>query len=113
VIFLARWVEMIGGVAVPVDTASVLANRRHREALYVARGTAARVHDMAVDIGDVGCRECRVSKLFGNQCPLSQPPEVVLDTIDLQTTQTPQSDHFNVDYKRSQQVYRDPSYMHE
>jgi hypothetical protein len=76
VIFLARCVEIIGGVAVPVDTASVLANRRHLEAPYVARGTAARVHDMAVDIGVVGCRECRMSKLFGNRCRLVSRPRL-------------------------------------
>jgi len=34
-------------------TVSVLANRRHRAILNVARGTEARVQDMAVDIGCV------------------------------------------------------------
>lgn len=54
---------MIGTAAASADTASVLANRRHLVALNVTRGAAARVQDMAVDIGVVGCRACRMSKL--------------------------------------------------
>jgi len=55
-IFLGRCVATIGGFAASTATASVLANRRHIEACNVARGTAARVQVMAVDIGVAGCR---------------------------------------------------------
>jgi hypothetical protein len=47
----------MGAIAASEDTISVLANRRHRAAVGVTRGTAARVQDMAVDIGVVGCRD--------------------------------------------------------
>jgi hypothetical protein len=48
----------MGAVAASEDAISVLAKRRHLAAVGVTRGTAARVQDMAVDIGVVGCRDC-------------------------------------------------------
>lgn len=62
-IFFARLVEMIGAATASMGTVSVLAYLRHLETLDVTRGTAARVQDMAVDIGVVGCRVCRSSEL--------------------------------------------------
>ena len=62
-IFFTRPVEIIVAGAASTGTASVLANLRHLVALDVTRRTAARVQDMVVDIGVVGCRACRVSKL--------------------------------------------------
>jgi hypothetical protein len=72
----------MGTVADSVDTVSVLANRRHLAALDVTRGTAARVQDMAEDIGVVGCRECSMSgsrksmgayvSFDGSTCNISQ-----------------------------------------
>jgi hypothetical protein len=61
--FFGRCVESIGAIAASAATVSVLAYRRHLVALYVIRGTAARVQDMAVDIGVMGCRDCPLSKL--------------------------------------------------
>jgi hypothetical protein len=63
VIFFGRCVDRIGGFAPSTDTASVLANRRHAEALNVTRGTAALVHDMVVDIGVAGCRGYQMSNV--------------------------------------------------
>jgi hypothetical protein len=53
----------MGAVAASEDAISVLAKRRHLAAVGVTRGTAARVQDMAVDIGVMGCRDCRMSKV--------------------------------------------------
>jgi hypothetical protein len=49
----------MGECTVSTATASVLANRRHRAALIVARGIEARVQDRAVDMAEVGRRGCR------------------------------------------------------